>query len=78
MLGEFDLADIRKGKVNRMWENYKQYSVINTRKAYKKYFVEHKDAHVLIASRVYKYNRPKELASFSMKKGPSGFIVFLR
>lgn len=73
VLGEFDLLDIKKGKISRMWDNYKAYSVIATNKAYKKYFADHKDAHALIASRVYKYRNPKELASFDMKRGPSGF-----
>lgn len=72
VLGEFDLLDIKKGKVSRMWDSYKDYSVISTNKVFK-YFMDHTDAHALIASRVYKYRNPKELASFDMKRGPSGF-----
>ncbi|ACI59847.1 F0F1 ATP synthase subunit alpha [Ureaplasma urealyticum] len=73
VIGEFDLLKIDVNSVNSSWNKYRSSSVISSRKEYLEYFSSHKEAHALLASKVYKYRRPKDLASFNMKKGPSGF-----
>ncbi|QDI63521.1 F0F1 ATP synthase subunit alpha [Ureaplasma urealyticum] len=73
VIGEFDLLKIDVNSVNSSWNKYRSSSVISSRKEYLEYFSSHKEAHALLASKVYKYRRPKDLVSFNMKKGPSGF-----
>lgn len=73
VIGEFDLLKIDVNSVNSSWNKYRSSSVISSRKEYLEYFSSHKEAHALLASKVYIYRRPKDLASFNMKKGPSGF-----
>lgn len=73
VLGEFDLNNVDITSVNSAWTKYRSSSVLATRKEYLEYFTGKKEAHALIASAVYKYRKPKDLASFDMKKGPSGF-----
>ena len=73
VVGEFDLLKIDVNSVNTSWNKYRSSSVISSRKEYLEYFNSHKEAHALLASKVYKYRKPKDLASFNMNKGPSGF-----
>ena len=72
VVGEFDLERIHIVALSTAWVQHGSASSL-TRKEYEKYFEGHKKAHAMIAKETFKYSKPKNLESFGMKKGPSGF-----
>ncbi|MCV3754251.1 F0F1 ATP synthase subunit alpha [Ureaplasma zalophigenitalium] len=73
VVGEFDLEDIKILNPRTAWRTYGANSVIKTAKEFNAYFANHSEAHVIIASAIYKYSNPKTLDKYDIKKGPSGF-----
>ncbi|MCV3743386.1 F0F1 ATP synthase subunit alpha [Ureaplasma sp. ES3154-GEN] len=73
VLGEFDLAEIKVLNPRTAWRKYGANSVFTSYKEFSEYFGSNTEAHVMLASAIYKYSKPKDLASYDIKKGPSGF-----
>ncbi|MCV3734313.1 F0F1 ATP synthase subunit alpha [Ureaplasma miroungigenitalium] len=73
VVGEFDLEEIKILNPRTAWRTYGANSVIKTAKEFNAYFANNSEAHVIIASAIYKYSNPKTLDKYDIKKGPSGF-----
>ena len=72
VIGEFDLDKIDILAVSTAWRKYGAQSCM-TKKEFDEYYKNSEKAHVLISKEAFRYSKPKQLSTYNMKKGPSGF-----
>lgn len=72
VVGEFDLAEIKVSAKSTSWQKYASKSVF-TKKEFDEYYHEKNEAHAIVASKSFRYSKPKNLKDYNMSKGPSGF-----
>lgn len=73
IVGEVDVIGVLSMKKTPLWENTKQYSGI-TRKKYREYFSNSKQAYAYILSNPKRYLKDKSLEELDVKYAPQGFI----
>ncbi len=72
VIGEFDLSEIKISDKSTSWTKYASKSVF-TKKEFDEYYHEKHEAHAIVASKSFRYSKPKSLKDYNMSKGPSGF-----
>ena len=73
VVGEAKVEEILEGSPENIWEETKKYSGIDL-KFYQKYFKDRSKAIAYKLTNIKKYNAPKDLASYGIKKAPQSFI----
>lgn len=72
VIGEFDIDYIIKDSPDKIWDLGKEVLGID-KKSFYEYFKHSKYAYAIKVKKIIKYNLPKDLSDFGIKKAPQSF-----
>lgn len=73
VVGEAKIEKILEDSPDNIWEETKNYSGIDL-KFYQEYFQDRNKAIAYKLTNIKKYNKPKDLSSYGIKKAPQSFV----